>query len=369
MLDLFARLDRAAVTPRLVTSAGGPLVERAEALGVPVTTFELEAHALELSREAWAQRPLSVLWHARGYMHEVLRLAALVRREHIDWIHTNTLKAHVIGSLVARLAGVPIVWHMRDLPSTRGDARNLLKGLARLVSPHVIAISQAVAEDLPAAMRAQTRVVYNGIDLDAFRARTAESAGPVGPDGAGPLLGAVSHLIPWKGHEVFLRAIAELAPRHPDWRFAIVGDPIFQFRDERHRLEALAAELGIAERVAFAGHREDVPAVLSQLSLFVLPSLYEPFGRVLIEAMAAGLPIVASRAGGVPEIVVDGETGLLVTPGDAEALAVAIETVMGDAALAARLAKSGLERVENCFSLDATVRGVLAAYEAFGLLP
>lgn len=369
MLDLFAHLDRAVVTPRLVTSAGGPLVERAEALDVPVTTFALEAHALELSREAWAERPLSVLWHARGYMHEVFRLARLVKRERIDWIHSNTLKAHVLGSLVAKLAGVPIVWHMRDLPSTRGDARNLLNGLARLVHPHVIAISQAVADDLPAAMRDRTRVVYNGIDVAAFRKRAAEPGAPLAPEGAGPLLGAVSHLIPWKGHEVFLRAIATLAPRHPDWRFAIVGDPIFQFRDERDRLEAIARELGIADRVAFAGHREDVPAVLGQLSLFVLPSLYEPFGRVLIEAMAAGLPIVASRAGGVPEIVVEGETGLLVPPGDAGALASAIEAVMGDPALAARLATAGSERVERCFSLTATVQGVLAAYRAFGLLP
>ena len=258
---------------------------------------------------------------------------------------------------------------MRDIPSTRGDARALLKALFKLVKPGILAISKAVADDLPPAMRARTRVVYNGLDLAAFDQAVARPADLPLSEGDGPVIGTVSYLIPWKGQEIFLRAAALLAGAHPSWRFVVVGDPIFQFRGERDRLEALAAELGIRDRVAFAGHREDIPAVMGALDLFVLPSLYEPFGRVLIEAMGARLPIVASRAGGVPEIVLDGETGVLVPPGEPEALADAIAGLVIDRERADRLASAGRARVERCFSLEATVTGVLEAYEDLGLVP
>jgi glycosyltransferase involved in cell wall biosynthesis len=369
MLDLLARLDRARVVPILATSPGGPLIARAEALGIEVVLLDLAPEVLLMSREEWGRNRWAFAWRARSYVKEVARLAALMRERDIRFIHTNTLKAHVLGSMAAFWARRPIVWHMRDIPSTRGDARALLKTLARLVNPGVLAISQAVADDMPPRLRARTRVVYNGLDLAAFDRAVAVPAELPLPAGDGPVIGTVSYLIPWKGQEVFLQAAARLAPTHPDWRFVVIGDPIFQFRGERERLEQLAETLGIADRVRFAGHREDVPAVMAALDLFVLPSLYEPFGRVLIEAMGARRPIVASRAGGVPEIVVDGETGQLVPPGDPAALADAIAAMVKDPARAERLAQAGRERVERCFSLEATVAGVFAAYEAFGLLP
>jgi glycosyltransferase involved in cell wall biosynthesis len=369
MLDLLARLDRSRIAPWLATSPGGPLVERAEALGIPVTLMALDPGVLTLSREEWGASRWRFVWRARTFLGEVLRLAALVRREGIAAIHTNTLKAHVLGSLVGLFARVPVVWHMRDLPSSRGDSRKLLALFFALVKPGILAISEAVKADLPAAMRTRTRVVYNGIDLAAFDARAeAPAEGLAVPGGDGPLVGTVSYLIPWKGQEVFLLAARALLDRHPTWRFVVVGDTIFQFREERARLEAVAARLGLGDRLTFAGHREDIPGVMRAFDLFVLPSLYEPFGRVLIEAMGASKAVVASRAGGVPEIVKDGETGLLVEPGDPPALARAIEAVLDDPALRERLAAAGRARVEACFSLEATVRGVEEAYEAFGLL-
>jgi glycosyltransferase involved in cell wall biosynthesis len=368
LLDLLGRLDRERIEPILVTSPAGPLVERARALGIEVVLLDLDETALTLSREEWSTNRLSFLWKARGFSREVWRLAGLIRARDIDVVHTNTLKAHVLGSLVAWLSRRPIVWHMRDLPSKRGDARNLLDRLFKIVKPGIIAISQAVADDLSPPFAARTRVVYNGIDLDAFDARKL-AVSDLPPAEAGTLIGTISHLIPWKGQDVFLYAAAQLLRRHPEARFLIVGDPIFQFRQERERLEGIARYLGISDRVVFAGHREDVPAVLASLDIFALPSLYEPFGRVLIEAMAASRPIVASRAGGVPEIVLDGQTGILVTPGDPQALADALAMMIEQPQTAQRLAVAARIRVCEAFSLDATLAGVMAAYEAFNLLP
>jgi glycosyltransferase involved in cell wall biosynthesis len=364
MLDLLSQLDRSCFTPIVATSAG-PLCDRLKAMGIEVWPLHLEARTLTLSREDWRKSPWLFLWRARGIFQEIVRLARLARARPINFIHTNTLKAHVLGTFIAKLAGKPLIWHMRDLPSSRGDARPLLSLLFRFARPGIIAISQAVADDLPALMHARTRVVHNGIDLALFDQRAAQLAENLPlPVGNGPLIGTLSHLIPWKGQDVFLRAAARLADRHPDWRFLIVGDAIFQFQGERGRLQALAVTLGIADRVAFAGHREDAPALLKQLDLFVLPSLYEPFGRVLIEAMGAELPVVASMAGGVPEIVSPDETGVLVEPGNAEALASAIEETLLDRERARQMGLAGRKRVEACFSLQATLTQVVAAYGA-----
>ncbi|MFP5504552.1 MAG: glycosyltransferase, partial [Candidatus Sericytochromatia bacterium] len=179
LLDLLERLDRDRLEPILATSGGGPLVDRARALGIEVMVMSVGDKALELSREAWQDRPWRVLWQARGFAREIARLVRLVRARRIEAIHTNTLKAHVIGSIVAFLSRRPIIWHMRDLPSSRGDARRLLARFFALVRPGIVAISEAVAADMPPGMRARTRVVYNGIDLSRSDARAAEP--PAGP--------------------------------------------------------------------------------------------------------------------------------------------------------------------------------------------
>ncbi len=369
LLDVLPRLDRRRIAPLLAASPDGELLGRAQALGVEVVPLRLDERARTLSREAWGLDPLGFVWRARGFLNEARRLAGVIRERRVQAVHTNTLKAHVLGSLAARMAGRPVIWHMHDLPSTRGDTRNLLDHMARLARPDIIAVSEAVAADLSPAMRARTRVVHNGIDLAAFdrAAGTPDPPLPL-PAGQGPVVGAISYLIPWKGHEVFLLAAKRMLAVRPDLRFAIVGETIFQWRDERDRLERIAQDLGIADRVAFTGHREDVPAVLGAFEVFVMPSLFEPFGRVLLEAMAASRPIVAANAGGVPEIVVDGETGLLVPPGDDAALAATALALLADPVRARALGEAGRRRVAEAFSLDAQVAGLMAAYEAFGVV-
>lgn len=370
LLDVLPRLDRRRIEPILAASPEGELLDRARALGIEVVPLGLDEAARTLSREAWGLDPLGFVWRARGYLNEARRLAGVMRDRRIQAVHSNTLKAHMLAGLAARLAGRPLVWHMHDLPSTRGDTRNLLDRMARLANPDIIAVSAAVAADLSPRMRARTRVVHNGLDLAAFDRATLAGGPPLPlPAGDGPVIGAISYLIPWKGHEVFLRAAQRMLAVRPELRFTIVGEPIFQWRDERDRLEGIARELGVADRVAFTGHREDVPAVLAALDLFVMPSLFEPFGRVLIEAMAASRPIVATRAGGVPEIVLDGETGLLVPPGDDAALAEAALALLADPARARRLGDAGRRRVAEAFTLEAQVAGLMAAYEAFGVIP
>jgi glycosyltransferase involved in cell wall biosynthesis len=173
--------------------------------------------------------------------------------------------------------------------------------------------------------------------------------------------GIVGRLAPWKGQHVFLAAFARAFPTG-DHRAVVVGGALFHDQGYEAELRALAATLGLDTRVELRGHCDDVGAELARLDVFVHASVTpEPFGRVIVEAMAAGLPVIASRAGGPMEIVDDGRTGLLVTPGDEAALAAAMQRLAGSASLRSRLGAASAEAA-GCFSAQRVVDGVMGAY-------
>jgi len=157
-----------------------------------------------------------------------------------------------------------------------------------------------------------------------------------------------------------LDALPRVLERVPETRVRIVGHEELSTVAE---LRAYAARRDVAEQVDFEGFRGDVASLLQEIDVLALPSLWEGFGLVLLEAMAAGRPVVASAVGPIPEVVVDGETGLLVPPGDSGALAEALVLVLQDGALAARLGRAGRARVERCFGLDRMVEQTHALYE------
>jgi glycosyltransferase involved in cell wall biosynthesis len=215
----------------------------------------------------------------------------------------------------------------------------------------VIAISDAVADQIPCVPKVS--VIHNGIDVEKFVPDT--DAAPfrqrqgLGSDGL--LVGTVGRLRPWKGQDRFLRSMARVAHVLPSARFLVVGGAIFDVQDGYpERLSRLAAELGIADRVTFTGQLADVRTAFAAMDLFVHPGDPEPFGLVNLEAMATGKPVVAFAHGALPEIVLDGATGLLVPPGDEEALAGAVIELLGDPHRRSAMGKAGRARVEAHFS-------------------
>lgn len=352
LLDLLGALDRTRCTPVVACSPGGPLAARARALGVAV-------HAVPMAfwgraRKAW------------GLARAATRLARLVRREGVSIVHTNTMIAGYCGLLAARLAGVRCVWHVRDLgyplPARWAAGR----------ADVVVANSRATRASLTGAAWERSVVVYNGLDAAFFRIGEADrerTRRALGVSSRTRLVGMVGRLDPWKGHDVFLRAAARVAQRERDVRFLIAGDVVFDAARRRHagyraRLEALVRDLALGHRVRFLGRRDDVPALLAGLDVFVHPSVRpEPFGRAVAEAQAAGVPVVASRCGGIPEILEHERTGLLVPPGDPEALAGAIGALLGDPDRAATMARSGRTAAER-FCADRHARALEAVYTA-----
>ncbi|HET6497441.1 MAG TPA: glycosyltransferase family 4 protein, partial [Coriobacteriia bacterium] len=222
-----------------------------------------------------------------------------------------------------------------------------------------VAVSSAVRDALSSDGVDPERVVtiVNGIDIERLRAE-ARLPAPEGVRAPGPLVGFVGRLAPVKGAEHFVRMAAILSFRVPRSRFVIAGSG-----PEEDRLRGSADARGLAGRLRFLGHVSPAAPVLNASDVVVVPSLSEGFSLVAAEAMALAKPVVATRVGGLADVVVDGETGLLVPPADPEALAAAVARLLRDPALTARLGEAGSRRVEECFTVERMVREHLELFE------
>ncbi|MFO0730150.1 MAG: glycosyltransferase family 4 protein [Nitrospiraceae bacterium] len=297
-------------------------------------------------------------------------MVRIFRREKPVLVHTHTSKAGVLGRIAAWIARVPAVVHTPHghvFYGHFGSATTKLflhieRWLSRFTHRMVALTEAERADHLDRAVgeAGKFAVVPSGIDLDRFRqVAVGDKAAPetfaCPPDAF--VVGSVGWLTGIKGHRFLIEAVAELAADHPDLHLVIVGSG-----DLKGALEQLATSLGLRKRVHLIGRREDVDLCLAGMDLFVLPSLNEGMGRALIEAMAAGLPAIATRVGGVPALIEDGRTGLLVPPADSHALAAAIRTLVEDPARRRAMGAAGQASVTERFSDGAMVRSLERLY-------
>jgi glycosyltransferase involved in cell wall biosynthesis len=339
LLGLAARLDRRRLRLLASVTAEGEVGARLRSLGVPVSVVPLPR-----------LRPWTLLAAALG----LWRLRALLARERVALVHAHGSRGALYAGLATRRLGVPLVWHVRIAdPDPRLD--RTLVGL----STAIIANSAATAARLRRVPRAaaKTTIVPNGVDLARFAPGPADPAlqAAFGLDPAVPVVGYFGRLERGKGVDVLLDAAERLHAKLPATAFLFAGDgPL------REPLVARASASGLPARLV--GQRDDVAELLKLCAVVVLPSRQEAFGRVLIEAMASGVPVVATAVGGIPEVCVDGVTGLLVPPDDPDALAVAIAlTLTDEAATAARVAAATAD-VRARFDLAAHAARVQAVY-------
>lgn len=315
----------------------------------------------ECESQSWAITEYKIR-RLYGYatLKRQMEFGSHLRRHGTQILHAYGFYPNVFAIPAARLAGVPVViGAVRDIGDIWSTWQHAVQKVCLRLAHHVIVNAEAVKKDLEQRgyVLRRVTVIPNGIDCDRFRV-------PVSGEGVrrewnvppgAPVVGVLSRLMRIKGHEYFLRAAALIAARHPDVRFVIVGDTKInqEYRDE---LKRLASTLGLQDRVLFTGFRLDIPELLAALTISVLPSLgLEGLSNSLLESMAAGLPVVATRVGGNPEIVEDGLNGLLVPPGDAEALAAAISRLLDNRMLARTFGEAGRQRVWSRYSLDQAV--------------
>jgi glycosyltransferase involved in cell wall biosynthesis len=331
--ELTRRSDRAKLDVEVVSLADrGPIGSELVAAGYTV-------HALDCPS---GFRP-SLIW----------RLVRLFRESGVDIVHTHDDRAAAHGLPAALMAGVKRRLHTQHHSQIKYGARSkihLVARVGRLASTFV-----CVSELGAGLMRGEgiaasaLQVVPNGIDLTRFSFSGSNPRGPAV---------TVARLSPEKDLTTLLGAVAALVEKIPDFRLDIIGDG-----PSRAELSSLALSLGLEEYVAFLGDRSDVAELLGRAKMFILSSKTEGLSLSLLEAMARGLPVVATRVGGTPEVVHDGTSGLLVAPGDAPALAAAILRVWTDSDLATSLTHSARAKVERDFDIDR----MIARYEALYL--
>jgi glycosyltransferase involved in cell wall biosynthesis len=302
-----------------------------------------------------------------GRLHRLpglIALRRLLRREQVDLLHTHTLAAaNALGRLAGRLAGVRVVSHLHIENHFRRPTTALLRTADNLTAGWCAALV-AVSEDTRRAYVRQgyaraIDVVHNGVELGADDASTSLRA-ELGIPSDAPLIGEVGRLCDVKGQRELIAALADL----PDARAVLIGADLEQDGAYQRELELEAERRGVRDRVFFAGRRDDAAAALAELDVFALPSWTEGLPLVVLEAMARRRPVVATSVGGTPEVVVDGETGLLVPPRDPKALAAALRRLLADADLRTRMGESGYRRVRDRFTAGAMAERVLAVYDA-----
>ncbi len=284
-------------------------------------------------------------------------LARVFRRFRPDVVHTHKYKDSILASIVARCMGGPhVVRIVHGLPEPFQGLRNVKMSaymiadrfVTRRLVDKVIAVSSEIEQALGRLYDPDRLVcIHNGIDLEAVRVtiQRADKRREWGVDDNAVLIGTVGRLVPVKAHAVLLEAFQILSQSHPNVLLIFVGDgPL------RVQLEANANQMGLGRSVIFAGHQAQAYDFINMVDVFVLASLHEGIPMVLLEALALRRPVVASRVGGIPEVLADGYSGVLVRPNNAEELAAAIQSLIENPSKAVDFGASGRRRVESEFS-------------------
>lgn len=342
LLSIVKSLDPAQCEVHVAIGLGHPLDTAFEAAGFPL-------HPLPLSRGI----------HPIQFAKTLLQLKRLMQRERFDVLHVHGSEAGILARIAARITGVPVVIAELHGYANRNPDGILERTLYRWIEMALdrmthayVAVSKHVerqwlARGICDAQRMQ--VIHHSLDLQAFADR-GHHPRPGALSGA-PVVGTACLLEARKGLATLIEAMPAVIARVPKVRFAVVGKGPLQ-----PLMQARAAELGTTAHIDFMGWRNDIPELMWQFDLFALPSKRESFGLVFLEAMASRCPVVGTRVDGIPEVVEDGVTGLLVPPGDAHALALAIIDLLTDTEKALRFAEAGRKRVETLFSNERMAR-------------
>jgi glycosyltransferase involved in cell wall biosynthesis len=354
LLDTIRRLDRGKFSPMLAVPRPGPLADAAAGAGIECHFLPMKWTLTEAGK-VWKQ-PFSSLWNIRG----TRTASRLIRGRGIGLVVTNT-SAVWTGARAARRAGVPHVWFIHEILDGERPLLHYVFGREALVrrmirlSGRVVANSEASARAFTASGKAV--IIGNGVVMqDGPAPDTSTLRRSLGIEPGAPVIGVVGKIYPGKGQLEAVLTADILRRARPDLRLLVVGD----VDDARYetRIYETVGRLGLERNVLFLGYRDDLDVILGLLDVLVVTSSVDSLGRVALEAMAAGTPVVAAAAGGLPEVVRDGETGILVRLPEPGLLAAGVARLLDDPELARRLSEGGRKFVAANYSFESQVRKI-----------
>ena len=360
LLRLASRLPHAGVEPTLLLPEEGPLSAVARSKALPV---RIQPSLRVISRKIF--NPLGLIRFFAGFPRAVWETSRWIHQGKFHLVHTN-LGTVVSSAWAARWAGVPHVWHIRDWFQEFGALWGPYSRYILGFSKKVVCVSRPIAEQFPSSSK--VCVLHNGLDLAEFPPITeSERIEARRSFGFGPqdrVVGTVGRIkFIRKGQEHLLHAVHQLQKEGVQLRVLLAGGAAPGSEDHIPRMKALARDLNLEGSVVFSGELPDPRCAYAAMDIFVLPSAQpEPFGGVVLEAMAFGLPVIATAIGGSPEQVVEGATGFLVRPADPAAIREKLLQLLLDPDLCLRMGQAGRLRIASVLSLDATMRGIRQIY-------
>jgi glycosyltransferase involved in cell wall biosynthesis len=326
----------------------GPLSTTFTSHGIPVVIVPMRPIVKSANPAYWVKTGFN-------FLMVVFKLIGICRKEKIKVIHANSLTAGIYSAPVSFLCRIPLLWHERDLA-----IHTFLTPLVAKFAKRIIAISNAVSENLKMQLGepSKIQVIYNGIDVELFHHTDTDGASgfPGLPAGKKTILMA-AQFARWKRHNDFIIMASLVKEQIPDAVFVLVGK--IKNKDQQEYIQELEnsiAEKGLKDQFVWTGFVEDMPCLLQNVNCVVLSADREPFGRIVIEAMAASKPVVAVNGGAIPEIIEDGVSGFLIKPGDCKSMAETVCRLLRDRELAINIGKNGLLRVSQKFTIQRTVR-------------
>ena len=358
LLSLLEGLERSKYQPFLLVPEKGPLSDKVKKLGMKIFIMP------DMIKYGEGHQ----LYKLPRIIKSLFNIRALIKKNHINLVHSNSPRTAYLGAAAARLSKVSTVTHVRDIYQSP-FARPLKARLLSILSDKIIAVSSAtknsIITTLP-SLEPKIKVVYNGVDIKSMENYPVHNFREEFHLGhSDPLIGCIGLINPVKGQEILIRASAVLKKTFPSLKVVIVGDILL--KDEKlhiDELKRLVLDLGLERNVIFTGFRNDVFSVIRSLDIVIHPSVYpEPFPRNLLEAAALKKTIVATKVGGMPEMLKNGESALLIEPADPEALANAVTCLLNDRKLSQKLASGARLRIEKCFTLERHTKNIMAVYD------
>jgi glycosyltransferase involved in cell wall biosynthesis len=313
LLQLLKNLDREKFNPLLICPERGQLSTEAQKYHIKTCFISL---------------PSLKTFKIPTFLLSIKKLLKIIKEEKINLVHTNSSRSMMYAALLRLFHRIKVIWHVRIT-----DKDRVIDRILELFAKKIITNSNAAARRFCwVKNKSKVVAIYNGLDLKTFDKKkdVAKIKKELSIKNEDIVIGTIAKLQPKKGIHILLNAAAPIIKKFPSIKFLIVGDDADTEGAYLKKLKSLAQQLNITEHIIFSGYRDDIPQIMEIIDIFTFPSFSESFGRSLLEAMAASKPIIASNVGGIPEVVVDGETGVLVPPGNSTELAAAISYLLKD---------------------------------------
>ena len=366
LLELVRRLDLARYRPLVITPTD---IAYEGLLGQALTEANIRHQEMDipvLRRRYFS--PTGIITFLHRLSTGTRQLQQCIKEENIALVHSNT-SAVWGGALAARRSQTPHLWHVHEIVKQPAIINKLMAWMIARYSDHVVAISHAVAEHLLSEqprLEQRLSVIYDAVDTDRFRpdidAQALRSEWRIAANEV--LVGVVGRISNWKGQYFFLQALALALPKNPELRAVIVGSAPPGEEWRLAELKTQAEELGVEKNVIWAGYRNDAPQIMAALDILALPSIQpEPFGMVVLEAMATGKPVIATAHGGPLETIIEGETGYLVSATDPSGMANALQILAKNSGLRLQLGVQARRHVAQNFTFDQHVNAFYQLYE------